>query len=53
MGCGNENAQMSGMTREGRIKNKYVRGIRIVDNIKKNKLRWFGHVSRWKQYKRL
>jgi len=38
------------VTREDRIRNKYVRGsigvASIVDYIRENKLRWFGHVMR-------
>lgn len=41
---------MSGMTRKDRIRNGYVRGsigvISIVDKVRENRLRWFGHVMR-------
>jgi len=39
---------MSGVTREDRIRNEYVRGCigvsSIVDKTRENRLRWFGHV---------
>jgi len=39
---------MSGVTKEDRIKNKYVRGsigvASILDKMRENRLRWFGHV---------
>ena len=41
---------MSGVTREDRIKNEYVRGsigvASIVDKMRENRLRWLGHVMR-------
>jgi hypothetical protein len=39
---------MSGLTREYRIRNEYVRDgigvVSIVNNVRENKLRWFEHV---------
>jgi hypothetical protein len=41
---------MSGVARENRIRNKYVRGCigvaSVVDKMRENRLRWFGHVMR-------
>jgi nonsense-mediated mRNA decay protein 3 len=41
---------MSGVSREDRIKNEYVRGsigvASILDKMRDNRLRWFGHVMR-------
>jgi len=41
---------MSGVTRENRIRNEYLRGsigvAPIVDKMRKNRLRWLGHVLR-------
>jgi len=41
---------MSGVTREDRIRNEYLRysiGVaRIVDELRENRLRWLGHVLR-------
>jgi len=41
---------MSGVTREDKIRNGHVRGsvcvASIVDKMRENKLRWFGHVMR-------
>ncbi|KAL4104536.1 hypothetical protein QTP88_019831 [Uroleucon formosanum] len=41
---------MSGVTREDRIKNEYVRGsigvASIVDKMRENRLRWLGHVMK-------
>jgi len=43
---------MSGLTKEDKIKNEYVIGSTgvalIVDKMKKNRLKWFGHVI-WKE----
>jgi hypothetical protein len=45
----------NGVTREYRIRNKYVRSsidvVSIVDKMRKNRLRWFGHVMRRKETK--
>ncbi|XP_050548275.1 uncharacterized protein LOC126909909, partial [Daktulosphaira vitifoliae] len=41
---------ISGVTREDRIRNKYIRGtigvVLTVDKMRENRLRWFGHVMR-------
>ena len=41
---------MSGVTREDRIRNEYIRGSigvsSIVEKMRENRLRWFGHVRR-------
>jgi hypothetical protein len=41
---------MNGVTREDRIKIEYVRGSivvgSIVENMKENRLKWFGYVMR-------
>jgi len=44
---------MSGMTREDRIRNEYIRGsigvakmASIVDEMRENRLRWLGHIIR-------
>ena len=41
---------MSGVTREDKIRNKYIRGsigvASIVDKMRENRLRWLGHVLR-------
>jgi hypothetical protein len=40
---------MSVVTKEDRIRNKYVRSIgiaSIVDKMRENRLRWFGHIMR-------
>ncbi|XP_050534488.1 uncharacterized protein LOC126901782 [Daktulosphaira vitifoliae] len=41
---------MSGVTREDRIRNEHIRGsidvTSIVDKMRENRLRWFGHVMR-------
>ena len=41
---------MSGVTREDKIRNEYIRGsigvASIVDKMRENRLRWFGHVLR-------
>ena len=41
---------MSGVTREDRIRNEYIRGslgvASIVGKLRENRLRWFGHVKR-------
>jgi nonsense-mediated mRNA decay protein 3 len=46
---------MSGVTRKYRIKNEYVIGsfsvASILDKIRENRLRWFGHVMRRKEKK--
>jgi len=44
---------MSGVTREDKIWDKYVRGsilvASVVNRMRKNGLRWFGHVMRQKE----
>jgi len=46
---------MSGVTRENRIRNEYVRGCigvgSIVDKMKENRLRWLSYVIRRKDSK--
>jgi len=41
---------MSWVTREDRIRNEYVRGsvrvMSIVDKMRENRLRWFGHIMK-------
>ena len=41
---------MSGVTREDKIRNEYIRGsigvASIVDKMRENRLRWLGHVLR-------
>jgi len=37
---------MSGMTREDKIRNKYIRVVLIVDKMRENRLRLLGHVFR-------
>jgi hypothetical protein len=43
------------VTREDRIRNEYVRGsigvVLIVNKIRENRLRWFGHVMRREETK--
>jgi hypothetical protein len=46
---------MSGVTRENRIRNEYLRGrigvALIVDKMRENRLRWFGHMMRREETK--
>jgi len=41
---------MSGITRESRIKNEYVKGsvevTSIIDKMRENRFKWFDHVTR-------
>jgi len=45
---------MNGITREDRIRNKYVRGsigvTSIVDKMSENKHRWFGDVNEERKF---
>jgi nonsense-mediated mRNA decay protein 3 len=46
---------MSGLTKEHRIRNEHVSGsigiAYIVDKMRENRLKWFGHVMRWEEIK--
>lgn len=45
---------MSAVVREDRMRNEYVRGcFKNGQNEKKNRLRWFGHVTRGEESKAL
>lgn len=46
---------LSGVKREDRIRKKYVRDnidiVSIVDNMRENRLKWFGHVMKREEIK--